>query len=148
MSKLKAEVLFEKIKQIADPRREHQKFHLLFDILVITICATICGVEHWTEIEEFGEAKREWFASFLSLENGVPSHDTFRRVFILMDTIELKEIFVEWVSEVVSLSKGVLVNIDGQEFVWEQRAGQGEESLKYGECLGFGAVGGVGASKM
>lgn len=129
MSKLKAEVLFEKIKQIADPRREHQKFHSLFDILVITICATICGVEHWTEIEEFGEAKREWFASFLSLENGVPSHDTFRRVFILMDTIELKEIFVEWVSEVVSLSKGVLVNIDGKNLCGSKEPVKGKKAL-------------------
>ena len=78
MSKLKAEALFEKFKTITDPRRDHLKDHLLFDILVISICATICGAEHWTEFEEFGEAKQEWFASFLSLENGIPSPDTSR----------------------------------------------------------------------
>ncbi len=94
MNKLKAEVLFESLAEIDDPRREHQKFHSLFDILVISICAVICGVDHWTEMEEFGEAKQEWFASFLELENGIPSHDTFRRVFILLDNIELKEVFV------------------------------------------------------
>lgn len=61
-----------------DPRREHQKFHWLFDILVISICAVICGVEHWTEMEEFGEAKQEWLATFLELENGISSPDTSR----------------------------------------------------------------------
>ena len=54
MNKLKAEILFEKLAEIDDPRREHQKFHSLFDILVISICAVICGAEHWTEMEEFG----------------------------------------------------------------------------------------------
>ena len=129
MSKLKAEVLFEKFKQIDDPRREHQKFHSLFDILVITICATICGAEHWTEIEEFGEAKEEWFATFLTLEDGIPSHDTFRRVFILLDNIELKEMFIEWVSEAVSLSKGVLVNIDGKNLCGSKEPIKGKKAL-------------------
>jgi hypothetical protein len=107
-------VLFEKFKQIETPRRDYLKHHKLFDILVISIWATICGAEHWTEFEEFGEAKQEWFASFLSLENGIPSHVTFQPVFILLDNIKLKEIFIEWVSEVVSLGKGVLVNLDGK----------------------------------
>ena len=95
MNKLKAEILFESLTLIDDPRREHQKIHSLFDILVISICAVICGVEHWTEMEEFGEAKQEWFASFLELENGIPSYDTFRRVVVLSDNIKLKEVFVE-----------------------------------------------------
>ncbi len=56
MSNLRAEVLFESLTKVADPRREHQRIHSLFDILVISICAVICGVEHWTEMEEFGEA--------------------------------------------------------------------------------------------
>lgn len=71
MNKLKAEALFESLRRIDDPRREHQKFHSLFDILVISICAVICGAEHWTEMEEFGEAKTEWLATFLELENGI-----------------------------------------------------------------------------
>lgn len=129
MSKLKAEALFEKLKEIEDPRRDHLKEHLLFDILVISICAIICGAEHWTEIEEFGEAKQEWFSSFLSLENGIPSHDTFQRVFILLDNIKLKEVFIEWVSEVVSLSKGVLVNIDGKNLRGSKEAIKGKKAL-------------------
>jgi predicted transposase YbfD/YdcC len=129
MNKLKAETLFESLSKVDDPRREHQKFHSLFDILVISICAVICGAEHWTEMEEFGEAKQEWLATFLELENGIPSHDTFRRVFILMDNIELKEVFVEWVSLAVSLSKGALVNIDGKNLCGNKEPVKGKKAL-------------------
>ncbi|HSK73498.1 MAG TPA: ISAs1 family transposase [Pyrinomonadaceae bacterium] len=114
MNKLKAEVLFESLTEINDPRRQHQKFHSLFDILVISIGAVICAAEPWTEIEEFGAAKQEWFSSFLELENGIPSYDTLRRVFILLDNIRLKEVFVNWISSAVRLSKGSLANIDGK----------------------------------
>jgi len=129
MSKLKAEILFESLTGIDDPRREHQKLHSLFDILVITICGVICGAEHWNEIEEFGEAKQEWFATFLELENGIPSHDTFRRVFILLDNIELKKVFVEWINSAVSLSRGSLVNIDGKNFGGSKEPSKGKKAL-------------------
>ena len=129
MSNLRAEVLFESLTKVEDPRREHQRFHSLFDILVISICAVICGVEHWTEMEEFGEAKREWFASFLELENGIPSHDTFRRVFMLLDNIELKEIFIDWIGAAVSLSKGALVNIDGKNLCGSREPSKGKKAL-------------------
>ena len=129
MSKLKAETLFQSLSKVNDTRREHQKFHSLFDILVISICAVICGAEHWTEIEEFGEAKQEWFAGFLELENGIPSHDTFRRVFILMDNIELKQLFVEWISSAVSLSKGSLVSIDGKNLCGSKESVKGKKAL-------------------
>lgn len=129
MSNLRAEVLFESLTKVADPRREHQRFHSLFDVLVISICAVICGVEHWTEMEEFGEAKQEWFASFLELENGIPSHDTFRRVFMLLDNIKLKEIFIDWIGAAVSLSKGALVNIDGKNLCGSRAPGKGKKAL-------------------
>ena len=129
MSNLRAEVLFESLTKVEDPRREHQRFHSLKDILVISICAVICGVEHWTEIEEFGEAKQEWFAGFLELENGIPSHDTFRRVFMLLDNSKLKEVFIDWISSAVSLSKGSLVNIDGKQMRGSRAAGKGRKAL-------------------
>ena len=129
MNKLKAETLFESLAKVDDPRRDHQKFHSLFDILVISICAVICGAEHWTEMEEFGEAKQEWFATFLELENGIPSHDTFRRVFILLDNIELKRLFVEWIGAAVSLSKGALVNIDGKNLCGSKEPIKGKKAL-------------------
>ncbi len=114
MKVLKAKSLFEKVGEIKDPRVERTKLHCLKDILVIAVCGTICGADNWEDIAEFGEAKREWFASFLELQNGIPSHDTFRRVFILLDNIELKTLFADWINSVVSLSEGSLVNIDGK----------------------------------
>lgn len=129
MSEIKAEKLFEGIRKIADPRREHQKFHSLYEIVVIAICAVLCGAEHWTEIEEYGEAKREWLATFLELKHGIPSHDTFRRVFILLDPMELKSVFVDWVSAAVSLSQGTLVNLDGKNLRGSKEPLKGKKAL-------------------
>jgi hypothetical protein len=129
LKKLKAKSLFEKVREIKDPRIERTKLHCLKDILVIAVCATICGADNWEEIAEFGESKREWFASFLELENGIPSHDTFRRVFIVLDNIELKTLFVGWISSVVSLSKGTLVNIDGKTLRGSKSPADGKKAL-------------------
>ena len=98
-------------------------------MLVISICAVICRAEHWTEMEEFGEAKQEWFSTFLELENGIPSHDTFRRVFILLDNIKLKELFIDWISSAVSLSKGSLVNLDGKNLCGSREPSKGRKAL-------------------
>ena len=75
---------------LPDPRRDKCKKHLLLDIITIAILAVIGGADNFVEIEEFGEAKEEWLKSFLRLENGIPSHDTFRRVFGLIDPIKLR----------------------------------------------------------
>jgi hypothetical protein len=103
--------------------------HSLKDILVIVVCGTIGGANNWEEIADFGESKREWFASFLELENGIPSHDTFRRVFILLDNVELKTLFVEWISSVVELSKGTLVNLDGKTLCGSKELIKGKKAL-------------------
>jgi len=129
LKQLKTKTLFEKVEEIKDPRIERKKLHLLKDILVIAVCATICGADNWEEIAEFGVSKREWFATFLELENGIPSHDTFRRVFILLDNIELKSLFVEWISSAVSLSKGTLVNIDGKNLCGSKEPVKGKKAL-------------------
>lgn len=115
MEKLKAKSLFDSLQEIADPRVERTKRHLLVDILVIAICAVICGAESWEEIAEFGRAKREWFSRFLELPHGIASHDTFRRVFMLLKAEEFERTFLEWVRQAVKLSKGAVVNIDGKE---------------------------------
>jgi hypothetical protein len=69
---------FSKIK---DPRIERTKRHKLLEILVIAICGVICGADSWVDIELFGKTKQEWLKTFLKLPNGIPSHDTFGRVF-------------------------------------------------------------------
>ena len=75
--------LVEHFEDLEDPRVERTKFHQLRDIIVIAICAVICGADNWVEIEEFGQAKRDWLEALLGLPNGIPSHDTFGRVFAM-----------------------------------------------------------------
>jgi predicted transposase YbfD/YdcC len=130
MREIKAASLFEGLKKIVDPRREHQKFHSLYEILVIAICGVLSGAEHWTELEDYGEAKQEWLATFLELKHGIPSHDTFRRVFILLDPMELKSVFVDWISSAVSLSQGTLVNIDGKNLRGSKEPLKGKKALQ------------------
>lgn len=77
--------VFEPLRTIEDPRLDRQKLHELFDILVIALIATICGVDSFMQMEDFGISKESWFRQFLSLKNGIPSHDTFNRVFALLD---------------------------------------------------------------
>lgn len=129
MKRLKAQTLFDSLADIKDPRIERHKRHSLIDILVIALCASICGAEGWEDIEEFGKSKREWFAGFLELANGIPSHDTFRRVFLLLDAEALKGSYLEWIRSAVSLSKGQLVNIDGKKLRGSKSPATGKEAL-------------------
>ena len=76
--------MVERFGMLKDPRTGHASWYELLDIIVITLCAVICGAENWVEIEEFGKAKEDWFRRFLRLPNGIPSHDTFGRVFGLL----------------------------------------------------------------
>ena len=69
--------IMERFEILEDPRTGHARRHELLDIIVITLCAVICGADNWVEIEEFGKAKEEWFRRFLKLPHGIPSHDTF-----------------------------------------------------------------------
>ena len=129
LKRLKTKTLFETVGEIKDPRMERQKLHSLKDILLIAVCATIGGADGWEEIEEFGKAKQEWFATFLELKNGIPSHDTIRRVFILLDNVELKTIFIEWIKSAVSLKKGSLVSIDGKNVRGSKEPSKGKKAL-------------------
>lgn len=114
MNNLIGAALFEHLSQIEDPRREQTKLHKLIDILVIAVCASICGAEGFNEIEEFGESKQEWLKQFLALPNGIPSHDTFRRVFMLVKPEKFQAVFLRWVESVSKATKGKLVNLDGK----------------------------------
>ena len=125
LGQLKVKTLFESLSEIRDQRVERTKRHSLRDILVIAICAFICAAETWEDIEEFGKAKQEWLATFLELENGIPSHDTFRRVFILLDADQIKTSFLDWVRSAISLSNGQLVNIDGKRLRGSKKNSQG-----------------------
>lgn len=99
---------------IEDPRIERTKRHNLLDILVIAICAVICGADNWVEIALFGEAKKSWLQTFLELPNGIPSHDTFNRVFNRLDTEQFSQCFIRWIQAASPLIEGQVIAIDGK----------------------------------
>jgi len=100
--------------QITDPRRDLSKLHSLNDILLIGILAVISGADTWNAMEDYGVAKEEFLRKFLELPNGIPSHDTFNRVFSSIDSEEFEQVFVQWVSSIAKLSKGEIIAIDGK----------------------------------
>jgi len=106
--------LKEHFGTITDPRVDRTKEHLLIDILIIAICAAICGAEEWTEMEAFGKAKQKWLKQFLALPNGIPSHDTFGRVFARINPDEFQARFLSWVQAVMDVTAGQVVAIDGK----------------------------------
>ena len=106
--------IVERFAALDDPRTGNAKRHQLLDIIVIALCAVICGADNSVEIEEFGKAREEWFRRFLELPNGIPAHDTFGRVFALLDPEQFAACFTDWVRSVSELSLGEVVAIDGK----------------------------------
>ena len=102
---------FAKLK---DPRRAHRRLHHLQDILVIALCAVIAGAQDWQEIETFGRERKGWLGRFLGLPNGIPSHDTFERVFDRIKPSAFRACFREWVQAVSSALRIKHVAIDGK----------------------------------
>lgn len=96
-----------------DPRRDNSR-HNLLDIITISICAITSGASGFSQIQEFGKAKYEWFKEFLELPHGIPSHDTIGRIFARLDPNELREAFIDWVSAISSLVVGEVIPIDGK----------------------------------
>lgn len=99
---------------LTDPRVDRTKLHSLKDIIGITICAVISGCDDWDEIELYGQQKSDWLKQFLKLPNGIPSHDTFNRVFAALDPQELRDCFIFWVQSVAEITNGRVVSVDGK----------------------------------
>jgi DDE_Tnp_1-associated len=104
----------EYFSAIDDPRAQHSIEHLLLDIVLITICAVICGADNWVEIENYGIAKQEWLNTFLELPNGIPSHDPLERTFARLHLQQVQQCFLNWAQAVFNISEGQLINIDGK----------------------------------
>jgi predicted transposase YbfD/YdcC len=104
----------EHFGDLTDPRIDRTKLHKLLDILVIAICAVICGADSWEDVEAFGHAKIEWLSTFLELPNGIPSHDTFNRVFARLDAEQFQASFLNWMSAVSEVIGGQVIAIDGK----------------------------------
>ena len=114
MPKKPLEAIEEHFSKVTDPRIDRRKEHKLIDMIVIAICAVICGAEGWTDIENFGNSKLPWLKTFLELPNGIPSHDTFGRVFSMLDAQQFQLAFYEWVLAVNEIVHGQIINIDGK----------------------------------
>ena len=99
---------------IEDPRVERTKKHKLEDIFFIAISGVICGANDWANIEMFGKAKEEWLKKQLELENGIPSHDTFSRVFRQIDLQQFEPCFLRWIQDLRTATHGEVVAIDGK----------------------------------
>jgi predicted transposase YbfD/YdcC len=99
---------------LEDPRVDRTKLHPLLSIVTIAICAVISGADTWDEIAEFGRAKEDWFATFLDLPHGVPSHDTFNRVFAALDPAQFRVAFLSWMEAVSSVLPAQVIALDGK----------------------------------
>lgn len=104
----------EHFADLPDPRTARGQRHALTDVLTIALCAVICGAEGWTEVQQFGEAKLKWFRTFLELPRGIPSHDTFGRIFAALNPLAFERCFMAWMRALAKHSGGRLIAIDGK----------------------------------
>ena len=107
----------EAFTDLADPRMERTRLHNLHDILVIALCAVVCGAEGWDDFVEFAHAKRDWLSARLSLENGIPCADTFRRVFARLDPEAFTAGFLRWTQAIAAESQALglrVIAVDGK----------------------------------
>src|ERR1051325_7066713 len=120
--------LIEHFKDLPDPRVDRTKDHELIDILVIAICTLLCAGESFNDMEDFGQAKADWFKTFLRLRNGIPSHDTFNRVFAALDPQAFQDCFLRWTQSLRAAVAQEIVALDGKAL---RRALNGDQSVKY-----------------
>jgi predicted transposase YbfD/YdcC len=107
-------VIHRHFDALPDPRIDRTKRHQLLDIITIAVCAVLSGADSWVDVELYGQAKQAWLASFLELPNGIPSHDTFGRVFARLDPDAFEGCFLRWVAAVVPRTAGAVIAVDGK----------------------------------
>lgn len=121
--------LAEHFGTLEDPRAEHLTEHKLLEIILIAICAVICGAETWTDVELFGNERLGWLRQFMALENGIPSHDTFGRVFARLDPAQFQQCFITWVKAVFQVTQGQVVAVDGKSIRRSHDRTSGREAI-------------------
>jgi len=114
---------------LPDPRVERTKKHRLIDLLFIAVCTIICGGESFTDMQDFGEAKEEWLRKFLELPHGIPSHDTFGRVFSLLDPKLFGECLLRWSAALHTATRGEVIALDGKTLRHSFDAATGQAAL-------------------
>ncbi len=120
--------LLEHFQTLSDPRVNRTKAHDLIDILIIAICTLLCGGEGFNDMEDFGHAKHDWFKTFLRLRSGIPSHDTFNRVFAALDPHQFLDCFLSWTQSLRQAVAQEIVALDGKAL---RRALHQDQSLPY-----------------
>ncbi len=104
------DTFFERIED----HRHHNKLHKLIDVIIIAICGVVAGADTYEQIENFGKKRKKWLSKFLELPHGIPSHDTFGRIFERLDPREFQNSFKRWIESVTEQTKGQVVAIDGK----------------------------------
>jgi len=105
--------LIAHFQDLPDPRVNRTQDHDLIDLLIIAICTLLCGGESFNDMEDFGRAKQDWFKTFLSLRSGIPSHDTFNRLFAALDPKAFLDCFLRWTQSVRQAVPQEIVALDG-----------------------------------
>lgn len=113
MPKRKDQSIETFFKSVEDPRH-HNTLHKLIDVIIIAICAVVAGADTYEQIENFGKKRKKWLSKFLELPRGIPSHDTFGRIFERMNPNEFQNSFKCWIESVTDQTKGQVIAIDGK----------------------------------
>lgn len=131
--------------ELDDPRIEKNQKHPLINLISIAILGVICGADTWVDVERYGNAKQEWLGTFLDLRNGIPSHDTFGRVFRWLDAEQFQAQFIAWTQHICELTTGQVVALDGKKLrrshdqrherdgIWMVSAWAGENRMVLGQ---------------
>lgn len=122
---------------VPDPRA-HNVCHKLEDILVIAICAVVSGADTFSEIEQYGQGKQAWLEKMLELPNGIPSHDTFRRVFMLLDAEAWQSVFFRWTQSLVLKKSEAPTEVRAVDGKWSRASGLHTVSVCRGQNFVIG----------
>ena len=106
--------ILDLLSDFPDPRNDRGKRHKCSDIMVISLCGALCGVNTWREMEEFAIIREEWLKTFLELPFGIPSHDTFQRIFQILDPKAFQKVFITWAESLSQHKNNKIIAIDGK----------------------------------
>ncbi len=129
MSKSPIATLQTHFEIVEDPRVDYLIDHPLMEIIIIAICAVICGANDWVAVETWAKTKHDWLKQFLELEKGIPSHYTFRRVFALIDPEQFQASFMSWTQAAFKITKGQVIAIDGKQMNGSKSKKAGEKAI-------------------